>query len=144
ERLQVVHHHDVSRVVPLPHLPQERLLAAVVPLGGEHHLPFVVPLGGCTDGRRPHRHVVCVDAATNNVLPSAEVPEFAADGEAPVLHGCQARESFDVECEYPYLLLGCRGDPFAYRFRQAHIGSHPRRRSLLMVEYPTWWPSSVR
>src|SRR5699024_8576824 len=144
ERLQVVPHHDVSLVVPVPHGAQEALHAAIQPLGCEHHLPFVVPLGGGADGRRPHHHVVCVDAATDDVLPPAEIPALASDGQPPVLHGGNTGEPLNVEREYPHLLLSRRGDPFAYRFRQAHIGSHPRRRSLLMVEYPTWWPSSVR
>src|SRR5699024_7559919 len=126
------------------HGAQEPFLAAVQPLGREHHLPLVVPLRSCADGPRPGGHIVCVDAATDDMLPPAEIPELAGHREAPVLHCGNTGEPLNVEREHPHMLLSRRGDPFAYRFRQAHIGSHPRRRSLLMVEYPTWWPSSVR
>src|SRR5699024_9744259 len=125
---------DVGLVEPLPHGADELLVPAIEPLGREHRLAFVVPLRGGTDGAGPLDHIVCVDAASDGVLPGAEVPEVPGDGESPVLHCGNTGEPLDVYYEHPDLFLCGWVDPLSCCLRETHIGSQPRRRSRLIVE----------
>src|SRR5690606_9278471 len=97
----IVPNGDVALVGHLPEAAKETLVAANPPFGGEVHLLLAVPAPCCADGAGPFEYVVGVDAASDGVLPSVEVPEFALDGEAAMLDPCASRDALDIKRDHP-------------------------------------------
>src|SRR5699024_1811705 len=101
ERLHVVAHGHVGVRVHVPELPHELLVPAHLPLGGEVHFFLAIPAPRGADGAGPFEYLIGVDASTDGVLPTGQVPELALDGEAAMLDPCTSGDALNIKRDHP-------------------------------------------